>query len=305
MSKIINYLKSNMPLLKLLFDKYRNNRGKKVKEEDYAKYLKKWYKKCTGEELDLDKPRNYTQKIQWLKLNETTQEKADLSDKYKVREWVKEKIGEKYLIPLIGGPYYSADEIDFESLPKSFVIKANHGSGWNIIVKDKEKLNIKKTKYILNEWLKLDFSREAGLELHYALIKPCIIIENYMENLNGELSDYKFLCFNGKPYYCWVDVDRYKDHRRNVYDMEWNLQPWNQDKYTNTIEPLNKPKNFDKMVELSNTLSKGFKHVRVDLYNIDGNIYFGEMTFTNASGIALIYPSSMNEELGNLINIDD
>lgn len=303
MSKIKQIIKNKMPIVKLSIDKHREKKGRKVKEEDYPLYLKKWYKKFTGEELDLDNPKNYTQKIQWLKLNETTQEKANLSDKYKVREWIKEKIGEEYLIPLIGGPYYSAEEINFDSLPKKFVIKTNHGSGWNIIVKDKSKLKIKQTKHILNEWLKLDFSKKSGLELQYSLIKPCLIIEKYMENIDGDLQDYKFLCFNGKAYYCWVDVGRFKEHKRNVYDMNWNLQEWNQEKYGNTEEPLNRPKNFKKMVELCNILAKGFKHVRVDFYNINGQIYFGEMTFTNGSGRELIYPAEKNVELGNLIDI--
>ena len=125
----------------------------------------------------------------------------------------------------------------------------------------------------------------------------------YMENFEGDLQDYKFLCFNGKALYCWVDIGRFGDHKRNVYDMNWNLQSWNQEKYGNTEEPLDKPVNFEKMVELCNILAKGFKHVRVDFYNINGKIYFGEMTFTNGSGRELIYPSEKNIELGKLIDI--
>ena len=304
MNKVIQKIKNKMPLLKLQKDKYENKKGSKIKPENYQSYLENWYQKYTGEKMDLNNPINYTQKIQWLKLHESTQEKADLADKYKVREWVKNKIGSEYLIPLIGGPYYSADEIDFEKLPNRFVIKANHGSGWNICVKDKKKINIKKTKYILNEWLKLDFSKNYGFELHYSMIKPCLIIEQYMENMSGDLTDYKFLCFNGKPYYCWVDVGRYKDHRRNIYNLDWQLQDWKQG-YENTKEPIPKPKNFKKMVEIAEKLCKGFKHVRIDLYNIDGKIYFGEITFTSESGRKLIYPNEMNVELGKLININN
>ena len=302
MNKVIQKIKNKMPLLKLQKDKYENKKGSKIKPENYQSYLENWYQKYTGEKMDLNNPINYTQKIQWLKLHESTQEKADLADKYKVREWVKNKIGSEYLIPLIGGPYYSADEIDFEKLPNRFVIKANHGCGWNICVKDKKKLNIKITKYILNEWLKLDFSKNSGLELHYSMIKPCLIIEQYMENMSGDLTDYKFLCFNGKPYYCWVDVGRYKNHRRNIYNLNWELQDWILG-YENSDTEIPKPENFSKMIEIVEKLCQGFNHVRVDLYNIDGKIYFGEMTFTSGSGRKMIYPKEMNVELGNLIDI--
>lgn len=301
---IKKFVKEKMPKVVLVLDKCKNLHYSHVEPDEYPKVLEKWYKRYTGEKLDLENPINYTQKIQWLKLNDCTQIKADLSDKYKVRSWVSERIGEEYLVPMIAGGYTDANEIDFDALPNSFVLKTNHGSGWNIIVKDKSKLDIKNTIYTLNEWLKLNFAFKSGLELHYQLIKPCVIIEEYMENFSGELSDYKFLCFNGKPYYCWVDVGRYSDHRRNVYDVEWNLQSWQQHTYKNTDTPLSKPENFDKMVELATILCEGFEHVRVDFYNIKGKIMFGEMTFSNGSGRELIHPTEMNVELGNLINIE-
>lgn len=298
------FVKNKLPGVVLMYDVFKNFAYSQISPDKYPDVLAKWYKHYTGENLNLKNPENYTEKIQWLKLYDSTQIKADLSDKYKVREWVKEKIGEEYLVPLISGGIKDASEIDFETLPKKFVIKTNHGSGWNIIVNDKGKLNIKKTITTLNKWLKLNFAFKSGLELHYRLINPCIIIEEYMENLDGELSDYKFLCFNGRPYYCWIDLGRYKDHRRNVYDMEWKLQDWQQHTYLNSESPVAKPKNFEKMVELATVLCQGFSHVRVDFYNINGKILFGEMTFTNGSGRELIHPSEMNVELGKLIDID-
>lgn len=297
------FIKSNFQEIELLYDIYRDRRYSSVNPEDYPQEIEKWYKKSTGEDLDLQHPINYTQKLQWLKLYDSTKEKALLSDKYRVREWIKEKIGEEYLAPMICGNIKNANDIEFEKLPDRFVLKANHGSGWNIIVKDKSKLNIRRTKHILNSWLKLNYAFVSGYELHYQYIEPCIIIEEYMENLDGELNDYKFLCFNGKPMYCWVDVDRYKNHKRNIYDMKWNLQPWTIHTFANTGSPLERPINFDKMVELAEILSKGFKHVRVDFYNIRGKIIFGEMTFTNGSGQELIHPSEMNIVLGNYIDI--
>lgn len=302
--KIKQFIKNNIPFLKLKYDKLIIKYYSSFKKEDYPKLIKKWYERHTGEILDLENPKNYTQKIQWLKIYDSTKLKADLSDKYKVREWVKKQIGAKYLIPLIAGPIYDARDIDFDKLPNKFVIKTNHSSGWNIVVKDKKKINRKRIVKLLNEWLKLDYAFKAGLELHYSLIKPCIIIEKYIENVDGELTDYKFLCFDGKPYYCWVDVGRYKEHKRNVYNMNWELQPWNQYTYGNSDEKIEKPKNFDKMIELATKLSNGFNHVRVDFYNIDGDILFGEMTFTNGSGGELIYPAEKNIELGKMLKIE-
>lgn len=302
--KIKEIAKKNLPFLKLKYDKIIIKHYSKYDSKDYPIILKKWYRKNTGQDLNLEDPKNYTQKIQWLKLNDITQQKADLSDKYKVREWVSKKIGEEYLVPLLAGPIYDAKSINFDSLPEKFVIKTNHSSGWNIIVKDKNKINKNKIIRLLNEWLNLDFAFKSGFEMHYSLIKPCIIIEDYLQDIDGELTDYKFLCFDGKPYYCWVDVGRYKKHKRNIYDMNWNLQPWNQHNYGNSKINIERPKNFDKMVELASILCKGFNHVRVDFYNINGKIFFGEMTFTNGSGKELIVPEEYNIKLGKMLKIN-
>src|SRR5690606_21015710 len=114
------------------------------------------------------------------------------------------------------------------------------------------------------------------------------------------LKDYKFLCFSGKPYFCWIDTERFVDHRRNVYNMKWELQEWRQYKYKNTDKPIAKPENFEEMVKIVEKLAVGFSHVRVDLYNVDGKIYFGEMTFTNSSGFEKIVPRQSNLMLGDL-----
>ena len=127
-----------------------------------------------------------------------------------------------------------------------------------------------------------------------------IICEKYIADKNNQLNDYKFLCFNGKPYYCWVDIDRMTEHKRNVYDINWNLQKWNQFNYSNSKKKLEKPKNYDKMINIAAKLSKDFPHVRVDLYNVDGKIYFGEMTFTNGKGYETINPEKYDKQLGDL-----
>ena len=275
----------------------------KTKPENYAREIAKNYKKCTGKSIDIENPCSYSEKIQFLKLYDDNSLRSTLTDKVEVREWIKSNIGEDYLMPVFG-IYNSVDEIDFDILPEKYVIKANHGSGWNIIVKDKREANIPHIKKQLRRWLKLDYAFWAEYEIHYSPIKPKIIVENYMEDSCGELNDYKFLCFNGECKYFWMDFDRNGNHKRNVYDMEWNLQPWNQGNYCNYTEAVTKPTNFDEMVRVVNVLCRGFRHVRVDLYNVDGKIYFGEMTFTNGSGLRVIKPEEYNIKLGEFISLE-
>lgn len=252
--------------------------------------------------MDLKNPQSYSEKIQWLKLFDEDELRTRLSDKVLVRDWVKEKIGSEYLIPIYG-VYDHFDEIDFDKLPNQFVIKTNHSSGWNIIVKDKRNFNLKKAKKRVEWWLGLDYGLWSEFEIHYSPIKPKILIEKYTVNSVGELNDYKFLCFDGECRYFWMDFDRTTNHKRNVYDLNWNLQPWNQFTYGNYEGEIEKPKNFEKMVEIAKILCKGFKHVRVDLYNVDGKIYFGEMTFTNGSGFEGIYPKEYDYKLGKMIKL--
>ena len=264
-----------------------------------------WKKVCgDGEGYDFANPRTYTQKIQWLKLYDSTPIKSQLTDKVAVREWIKDKIGEEYLIPVIG-VYDHFEDIDFKSLPNQFVIKLNHGSGWNIVVKDKTKLDVNDAKKRIKKWMKLDFSFWSVYEMHYSPIKPRILIEKYVEDSKGKLSDYKFLAFDGIVKYCWMDFDRAERHKRNVYDLEWNLQPWNQYTYGNYEGTVDKPKNFEEMCRIATILSEGFNHVRIDLYNVDGKIYFGEMTFTNGSGLEKITPKEYDSMLGNMLTLPE
>jgi len=274
---------------------------KSLKKEDYPKALKKWFKKKTGEDLNLDAPRNFSEKIQWMKLYDSTQEKADLSDKYLVRDWVKERIGEKYLVPLYGA-WDRADDIDFDALPDSFVLKTNHSSSWNIIVKDKSKLDVKQARRKLNRWMKMDYSFCCGLQIHYSLIKRKIIAEKYLENKDG-LDDYKFLCFNGEPKYIWKDVGRFSgQHYRTFYDLDWKMQDFRY-QYPTLDQSDEPPVCLKEMTELARTLSQGFPHVRVDFYEVDGRVYFGEMTFTCCSGIDRFYPREMDDIMGSYFEL--
>lgn len=290
--------------------KYRYNIAKKQRyyknlpTKKYEKEIRKIYETRTGKELNLKNPETYTEKIQYAKLNGDLEIKARLADKVKVREWVIQKIGDEYLIPLLG-VWNNIAEMKISELPSQFVLKTNHGSGTNIIVKDKTKLNYIKTYIKLFEWMNTNFAYNGSFELHYKDIKPKILAEKYITDSNGELNDYKFLCFEGKVYYCWIDVGRFTEHYRNVYDLDWVLQPWSQHTYSNTPWNIEKPKNFEKMVHIAEKLSENFSHVRVDLYNVDGKIYFGEMTFTNGAGYELIYPEKYNEILGSYWILDN
>lgn len=275
----------------------------KLDQNLYKEYTQKQYRKRTGKELDFNKLRTYTEKMQYAKLYKNSKLKTLLTDKYEVREWVREKIGEEYLIPIYGS-WDKFSDIDWDLLPNKFVLKANHGAGWNVIIKDKYKVDCRLLEKKFDKWMNTNFAFVNGIELHYKDIQPKIIAEQFLTDDHGTLNDYKFLCFNGEVYYCWIDIDRFNSHKRNVYDMNWELQPWTQHHYENSHERIPKPKNFKKMIDLAKLLSEGFSHVRVDLYNVDGCIYFGEMTFTNGSGFEMIYPEYYNRKLGDLWDIN-
>ncbi len=274
-----------------------------LNEIPYKQQLQNWYSRVTGKYLNLDNPRTFNEKIQWLKLYDSTPLKTRLADKYLVRDWVKEKIGEQYLIPLLG-VYDKFEDIDFAKLPNKFVIKCNHGSGYNIIVKDKTKLDLKDTKEKLDKWMSENFAFKAGFELHYRDIKPKIIIEEYKENRGSQnLYDYKFWCFNGEVKYMQFRDDFSANLKMVFYDLNWKKQPFYYDHPLYDKE-LEKPDNFQEMIDIAKRLSQGFAVVCVDLYRLnDGTIYFGEMTFTRSSGIAHWNDEKYNKMLGNMIKL--
>lgn len=277
---------------------YEINRLKKFTIQQKKAMISDMYLERIGRPLEWDNPKAYTEKMQLEKLN-TNSLKTLLTDKYLVREWVKEKIGAEYLIPILG-VWDNFKDICFDDLPNQFVLKTNHGSGTNLIVRDKNKLNKKIAKIKFNDWMKLDYAYLTGFEMHYSDIKRKIIAEEYLETSLGELQDYKFLCFDGRPYFCWVDLGRYSKHTRTVFDLNWNVQPWTQANYNIYKDPIPKPQSFGKMIEIATELCKDFTHVRVDLYNVEGEIYFGEMTFTNGSGFDPIIPDEYDYMLGDL-----
>ena len=269
-------------------------------ERDFPEILKKWYKRRTGQMLNLENPQTLNEKTQWLKLYDNSPLKTRLADKYLVRDWVKEQIGEEYLIPLLG-VWDNFDEIDFDKLPDKFVLKANHGCAWNVIVKDKSKFDKTKAKKKFDKWMKRNYAYKAGLELQYKDIPPKIIAEQYIADKNNELNDYKALCFNGEPKFIWIDMGRAINKRtENIYDPQWNLQPFLLT-YQNSKEPVASPANLAKMIEFARKMSKDFALVRVDFYDVDGKLYFGEMTFTSASGVDKFKPAEYDLKLGQML----
>lgn len=269
--------------------------------EGLKDYNASLYKIRQEKALDWGNLKTYTEKMQWAKLFDKDPRKTLCSDKYKVRDWVSERVGSEYLVPLLA-VWDSYDDINIDILPNQFVLKTNHGSGDAVIIRDKKAITLAK-KIELRRKIKFSLETDYSCrycEMHYKDISPKIIAEEFIDSGSHDLVDYKFLCFDGVPYYCWVDMDRFTNHTRNVYDLEWNLQTWNQRSYGNYKGVINKPKNFNMMIEIVKELSQGFSHVRVDLYNVDGKIYFGEMTFTNGSGFEEITPLSADLMLGNL-----
>ncbi len=305
-----SFIKKNMPGLyddlqhfKRIQTIHRIDKEKSSPAELWPQKCAEIYETKIGHKLDWEHLESYTEKMQWEKLFDCNPKKVELADKFVVREWVSKKIGDDYLIPLIG-VWDSVKEIDYSLLPNQFVLKTNHGSGTNIIVRDKSTINISRINRQLNDWMHIDYAFYTGYEMHYSLIKRKILAEKYIDSGIGELQDYKFLCFDGEPYYCWVDMGRYTTHTRNVYNLNWELQPWNQERYGIYKDPIEKPLNFDEMIRVAKELSSGFSHVRVDLYNVKGKIFFGEMTFTNGCGFDKIIPEKYDYELGKLWHVD-
>lgn len=269
--------------------------------DKYRTKLKKWWYKRKKKRLNLDNPLTFNEKIQWLKLYDSTPLKTLLADKYKVRDYIKNKIGEEHLIPLYG-VYDKYEDINFEKLPNKFVIKCNHGSGYNIIIKDKTKLNFEDIKKKLDKWMKRKYAIQA-LELQYRDIEPKILVEKYMDDGTGDLRDYKVTCFNGRPEFIWMDSDRHTKHKRNLYDLNWKQLPYIMNIHYKTFPSPEKPKHLKKLLKLASILSRGFASVRVDFYIINEKIYFGEMTFSTESGLAEIVPKSFDKRLSSLIKL--
>ena len=251
--------------------------------------------------IDFDNPKTFNEKIQWLKLNYRKEEYTNLVDKYRVKQYITKLIGEEYVIPTLG-VWKNVDDIDFKSLPEKFVLKCNNDSGGIVICKNKKDFDEVKAKSFLKERLKNN-GYWYGREWPYKNVKPCIIAEKYMEDsISKDLKDYKFFCFNGSMEFFDIDIDRFIEHRSNYYDRNGNFLPFGKTycppDYTKKIEM---PKNLDKMIELAETISHNTVLSRIDFYEIDGQVYFGEITFYPGSGFSPFTDEKWDYKLGDMI----
>ncbi len=265
-------------------------------------YIRLLYRAHMDEKLDLKNPRSYNQKLQWLKLFDRNPLYCKLSDKYAVREFVSQKAGEAYLVPLLG-VYPTFEEIDFSKLPHQFVLKTTHDSGGVVICDDIGKFDSHAAGEKLNAHLKKNYY-EWGREWNYKNIPPQIIAEAYLTASGQDgLRDYKFMCFDGRVKCCLVGSGRHgAGLTLTFFDPEWNLLPFERH-YPRSVEPIPKPRRFDKMMRLAETLSEGIPFVRVDLYETDDAVYFGEMTFYPACGLSAFVPAEWDVKLGEWINL--
>lgn len=248
-------------------------------------YIKWKYRRIFNKKLNLNNLETFNEKLQWLKLNNRNPLYTTLVDKYEVRDFIKKRIGEEYLIPLLG-VYEKFDDINFDLLPDKFVIKCNHDSGSVWVCKNKKNFEIEKTKKEVTRALSRNYYY-AAREWPYKNVNPKIIIEKYIEDKNGLLPDYKFYCFNGKCDYVMVCTERETGTPKFYYfNKKWDLIKNMSNDGINVKNDfyMPKPKNIEKMFELASSLSKKIPFVRIDFYNVDGNIYFGEFTFYPSGG---------------------
>lgn len=280
------------------------NRFKRIKwyfitgnnKDDYE-YIKKMYRNATNRDLNLKNPERLTEKLQWLKLFYRDERIEQCSDKYLVRDYIAQK-GHGDLLNECYGIYDNANKIDFDSLPEKFVMKATHGSGWNLVVNDKSKVNWFIWKRIFNCWLKQNLY-VFGREWNYKNLKPRIIIEKYLEDDSGELRDYKVICFNGKPNFMQIDQNRASDHKRTYITVDGEIMDMN-DGYP-LIPDFTLEEIHNKIFKIAEDFADLSSYVRVDFYIANSKIYMGEITFFGASGFYTFSPDKCDVELGRQI----
>lgn len=268
------------------------------------KYLEMRYKLRFGKKLDLENPLTYNEKLQWLKLYDRNPEYTKMVDKYEVKKYVADKIGEEYIIPTLG-VWDKFEDIDFDKLPDQFVLKCTHDSGGIVICKDKSNLNKEKAKKKIEKGLKRNYYWSSR-EWPYKDVKPRIIAEKYMVDESGyELKDYKFFCFDGKVKVLFIATDRAVEGEETKFDFfdENFVHLPIKNGHENADKELACPEGFEKMKELAEKLSQGIPQLRVDFYNINGQIYFGETTFFHWSGMVPFEPEEWDYKFGEYIKL--
>lgn len=268
-------------------------------------YLQLMFRCKVGARLELKKPKTFCEKIQWLKLYDRNPLYTNLVDKSTVKEYVKGIIGDKHIIPTLG-VWNNVEDIDYDALPNQFVLKTTNGSGGNdvVICNDFSIFNKEKTARHLKKSLKKNVY-ERLREWPYKNIKPRIIAEKYIEDKCGELSDYKFFCFDGVPQYCQVIRNRFTKETIDFFDMTWRHMPFIglNPIVKNGCDSVEKPSCLNEMIEACKKLSRTIPFVRIDFYVVNNDFYFGEMTFYPKSGFGSFYPTEWNYRLGKMVKL--
>ena len=277
-----------------------------INPTDYPKAIEQRYQNIFGKKLDWNNLQTWSEKMHRVMLEDSTPLKTRLADKFLVRSYIEEKIGAEYLIPLLG-VWEKFDDIDFENLPDKFALKCNHGSGMNIICRDKSNFDFENAREKINAWLSIDYGT-ATFELHYKDIKKKIIAEKFMtDGKNFDLTDYKFYCFNGKPMYCQIETNRSFELCIDYFDMNFNRMNFERSDHPDSPNPekFRKPKNFKLMKKLAEKLSKEFIFVRVDFYEIEGKVYAGELTFVPGAAGFKFKSEGTDELWGSLMTLPE
>ena len=273
---------------------------------DDATYLRMMYRLKMGKSLDLDNPKTFNEKLQWLKIHDRKPEYTTMVDKIAAKKYVADIIGEEYIIPTLG-VWNHFDEIDFDKLPDQFVLKCNHDSGGLVIVRDKAKLDKAAAKKKLEKCLKRNYYWSSR-EWPYKNVPPKIFAEEYMEDTAiKELRDYKIFTFDGMAKALFIATDRQKvgeEVKFDFYDVDFKHIPFRQGHENATIQPK-KPETFDQMLKLAEKLAEGIPQVRVDFYEVNGVTYFGELTFSHFGGMTPFNPEEWDEKLGELITLPE
>ena len=291
------------PEYRFLFDASRGKYNALSDEE----YLRRKYKAIFGRELDWQNPKTFNEKLQWLKLNNRTPEQTMMVDKYRVRDYIAQTLGEEYLIPLLG-VWDAPGEIDFDALPDRFLLKCNHNSGLGMcICKEKAKLDVGEVRKELRRGLNEDYYIRHR-EWPYKNVPRKIICEQYMEDDSGNgLRDFKVHCFNGEPKFILVCSDRFSEEglREDFYDVSWNRMDLRRPTHPNSQSGVQKPEQLKEMLTCAKKLAKDFPFVRIDFYIIHSRMYFGEITFFPASGFEKFVPEQWDTILGAWISLPD
>lgn len=276
---------------------------KKLRLGTTQQFVSNYYEYYTGKKIDINNPIEFNQKIQWLKVFYRPDILHQLVDKYAVREFVSNTIGDEYLNDLLG-VYYRSEDVDFDLLPDQFVIKGTHGCGYNLIVKDKKELDIKDARKKFKKWLSRDYYTSSGEEWAYKDVPQRLVAEAYMKQDNKSvLDDYKIYCFNGVPKFIQVVIERGNNNSRCFYNVNWEKLPfW---KSNNSLHEgdIPQPKCLEEMISVARKLSEKFPFVRVDLYDVNNKVIFGEMTFYPSDGRSDFTPEKYNTIIGDMLNL--